>query len=106
MGFDEYQQAASSTALYKDKFYPIASLMVESAELSDLFIKPMLRGDARTIERQDVISEAGDVLWNLAMILKDHGVQKLPSIIYLNFKVVLNVELLKDLEVIVEDYTR
>lgn len=72
--FDEYQQAASSTALYKDKFYPIASLMVESAELSDLFIKPMLRGDARTIERQDVISEAGDVLWNLAMILKDHGV--------------------------------
>lgn len=74
MGFDEYQARAAVTALYKDKFYPIASLMVESAELSDLFIKPMLRGDNRTVERQDVISEAGDVLWNLAMILKDSGV--------------------------------
>ena len=74
MNFDQYQEQASSTALYKDKFYPIASLMVEAAELSDLFIKPMLRGDARKVELQDVISEAGDVLWNLAMILKDHGV--------------------------------
>lgn len=74
MNFDEYQAKAAETALYKDNFYPIASLMVESAELSDLFIKPMLRGDKRTIERQDVISEAGDVLWNLAMILKDRGI--------------------------------
>ena len=72
--FDEYQQAASTTALYKDKFYPIASLMVESAELSDLFIKPMLRGDNRRVERSEVVSEAGDVLWNLAMLLKDYGV--------------------------------
>jgi len=47
MNFDDYQIAAASTALYKDKFYPIASLMVEAAELSDLFIKPMLRGDNR-----------------------------------------------------------
>lgn len=74
MNFDDYQTAAASTALYKDKFYPIASLMVESAELSDLFIKPMLRGDDKKIDRQDIISEAGDVLWNLAMILKDQGV--------------------------------
>jgi len=74
MNFDEYQQAAGKTAEYSDKFYPIASLMVESAELSDLFIKPMLRGDDKKLDRHDIISEAGDVLWNLAMLLKDNGV--------------------------------
>ncbi len=74
MTFDEYQAQAGTTALYKDKFYPIASLMVESAELSDLFIKPMLRGDNKQIDRHDIVSEAGDVLWNLAMLLRDNGV--------------------------------
>jgi len=74
MNFDEYQQAAAKTAQYKNNFYPIASLMVESAELADLFIKPKLRGDDKTIERNQIISEAGDVLWNLAMLLKDEGV--------------------------------
>jgi NTP pyrophosphatase (non-canonical NTP hydrolase) len=74
MKFDDYQKAAAETAQYKDMFYPIASLMVESAELSDLFIKPMLRGDDKNVNRDDVISEAGDVLWNLSMLLKDQGV--------------------------------
>lgn len=74
MTFDEYQARAGTTALYQDKFYPIASLMVESAELSDLFIKPMLRGDNKRIDRHDIVSEAGDVLWNLAMLLRDNGV--------------------------------
>lgn len=74
MTFDEYQARAGTTALYQDKFYPIASLMVESAELSDLFIKPMLRGDKKQIDRHDIVSEAGDVLWNLAMLLRDNGV--------------------------------
>jgi len=74
MNFDEYQIAASKTAQYKDNFYPIASLMVESSELADLFIKPMLRGDDKQISKDQIISEAGDVLWNLAMLLKDQGV--------------------------------
>ena len=74
MDFDAYQKAAAETAQYKDMFYPIASLMVESAELSDLFIKPRLRGDDRKIDRHDIVSEAGDVLWNLAMLLKDNGI--------------------------------
>jgi len=74
MGLNEYQVIAAVTAQYKDKFYPIASLMVEAAELSDLFVKPMLRGDDRVIEREEIIAEAGDVLWNLAMVLRDNGV--------------------------------
>ena len=74
MTFNEYQDRAGVTALYQDKFYPIASLMVESAELSDLFIKPMLRGDKKQIDRHDIVSEAGDVLWNLAMLLRDNGI--------------------------------
>jgi len=74
MTFDQYQARAAVTALYQDDFYPIASLMVESAELSDLFIKPRLRGDDRKIDRHDIVSEAGDVLWNLAMLLRDNGI--------------------------------
>jgi NTP pyrophosphatase (non-canonical NTP hydrolase) len=85
MNFDEYQQAAGETAEYKDKFYPIASLMVESAELSDLFIKPMLRGDNKKLDRYDIISEAGDVLWNLAMLLRDNGVD-LSEVAWYNLK--------------------
>jgi len=85
MNFDEYQQAAGETAEYKDKFYPIASLMVESAELSDLFIKPMLRGDNKKLDRHDIISEAGDVLWNLAMLLRDNGVD-LSEVAWYNLK--------------------
>jgi NTP pyrophosphatase (non-canonical NTP hydrolase) len=74
MTFDQYQAIAATTAQYKDDFYPIASLMVESAELSDLFIKPRLRGDDKRIDKHDIISEAGDVLWNLAMLLRDNGI--------------------------------
>lgn len=74
MDMDEYQKAAAATAQYQNNFYPIASLMVESAELADIFIKPKLRGDDKEIDRDQVISEAGDVLWNLAMLLRDQGV--------------------------------
>ncbi len=71
MYFNAYQLAAAETAQYDDPMYPIVSLMVESAELADLFIKPWLRGDMNDPDRAEVISEAGDVLWNLACLLKD-----------------------------------
>lgn len=74
MHMNSYQLAAVETAIYEDPMYPIASLMVEAAELSDLFIKPYLRGDKEEVKRAEVISEAGDVLWNLACLLKDHDV--------------------------------
>lgn len=73
--FNTYQLEAAATALYQERFYPIASLQVEAGELADLFIKPMLRGDEKPIDREQVVSEAGDVLWNLAMLLKDQGIE-------------------------------
>ena len=73
MTLNEYQIQASKTAVYQEKFYPVASLMVESAELADLFVKPWLRGDDKPIDRDKVMSEAGDVLWNLTAILDECG---------------------------------
>ena len=74
MDFDTYQYEACETAAYEDPLYPVTSLMVESAELADLFIKPWLRGDDKEIDRKEVIAEAGDCLWNLAMILSDQAI--------------------------------
>ena len=71
MYLNDYQLAAAETAQYDDPMYPIASLMVESAELADIFIKPWLRGDMEDPKRTEVVSEAGDVLWNLANLLHD-----------------------------------
>ena len=89
MTFDEYQKIAHETAIYTHRFYPAASLMVESAELADLFLKPQLRGDDKPININKVISEAGDVLWNLSELLyqnelslqdvADYNVKKLAS---------------------------
>lgn len=75
MDIDDYQIEAVKTAMYEDSFYPIASLMVEAAELADVFIKPCLRGDAVDINHKSVLYEAGDVLWNLANICEDAGIR-------------------------------
>ena len=75
MNLNDYQTKAAETAVFKNEFYPIASLMVEAAELADLFIKPMLRGDNTSDGfRSKVVSEAGDVLWNLAVLLRQNGI--------------------------------
>lgn len=75
MTLDDYQSKAGMFAMYQDDMYPVASLMVESAELADLFIKPKLRGDVVTIEKRKVMAEAGDVLWNLSNLLKDNDIK-------------------------------
>ena len=86
MNLDDYQNQAVETAIFKNEFYPIASLMVEAAELADLFVKPMLRGDNTTDGfRSKVVSEAGDVLWNLAVLLRQSGVS-LSEVAEINLK--------------------
>ena len=75
MNFNEYQLLADQTSVFKDRFYPHASLMIESAELCDLFCKPLLRGDDKPISRDEVVSEAGDVLRYLAIILKRENIK-------------------------------
>lgn len=74
MDLNDYQEAATKYAEYNSLMYPISSLMVESAELADLFVKPYLRGDEVELDTAEIISEAGDVLWNLANLLADHDV--------------------------------
>lgn len=74
MTLNDYQLKAHETAIYKEKMYPVTSIMVESAELADLFIKPLLRGDKKPIVREQVLAEAGDVLWNLSCLLLDEGI--------------------------------
>ena len=74
MHMNTYQLEAAEFAQYGEPMYPIASLMVEAAEFADLFVKPWLRGDNVDIDRKQVISEAGDVLWNLSNALYDAGV--------------------------------
>ena|SRR6056297_1316226 len=74
MNMNDYQAKAGEFALYEDQFYPIASLSVEANELMDLFVKPVLRGDDKEINMDELISEAGDVLWNLSCLLEDNGI--------------------------------
>ena len=60
MNFDEYQCVAETFAVFTDEFYPI--------------VKPMLRGDEKEVQREQVVSEAADVLWNLAVMLKRQNI--------------------------------
>lgn len=86
MNLDSYQDKAVETAVFNNEFYPIASLMVEAAELADLFVKPMLRGDSAQPDfRTKVVSEAGDVLWNLAVLLRRNGIN-LSEVAEINIK--------------------
>jgi len=85
MHLNDYQHKAVATAEYDDPMYPICSVMVEAAELADLFIKPWLRGDMDDPNRAEVISEAGDVLWNLANLLKDMEIT-LEEVVQYNIK--------------------
>ena len=73
---NQYQHKAVETAEYKDKMYPMVSLVVEAAELADLFVKPYLRGDngGAKPSTELIMSEAGDVLWNLAVLLSQEGI--------------------------------
>jgi NTP pyrophosphatase (non-canonical NTP hydrolase) len=88
MDFNEYQKLAQQTAIYTDPMYLVTSLMIEAAEAADLFVKPLLRGDDVEIDKVKVVSELGDVLWNLANMAADQGL-KLEDI------AIFNVEKLK-----------
>jgi NTP pyrophosphatase (non-canonical NTP hydrolase) len=68
--------------------YLVTSLMIEAAEAADLFVKLLLRGDDVEIDKVKVVSELGDVLWNLANMAADQGL-KLEDI------AIFNVEKLK-----------
>lgn len=75
MTFEEYIPKAIATAVFIDGRYPSVSLLVESAELLDVFVKPLLRGDNNgKVDRDKLIKEAGDCCWNLAAICHSEGI--------------------------------
>lgn len=72
MNLNDYQEWTSTTAIYKDKNYPLLGLAEETGELLGKFAK--YKRDETEFPREAVIKEAGDVLWMLARILYDHGI--------------------------------
>ena len=78
LSFSTYQQDAVSTAIYPNDFriiYPALGLSGEAGEVAEK-IKKMVRDDGGvlTSERRDALKkELGDVLWYLANIANDAG---------------------------------
>lgn len=81
MGFNEYQQKALSTAIYlnigKCLYYPTLGLTGEAGEVAEK-VKKMYRDDAGILtdaRKQDIKKELGDVLWYVAMVAFECGIQ-------------------------------
>jgi len=78
MTFDEYQKQASKTAIYPDKgkniYYPALGLG-EVGEIQNK-VKKIMRDYGNKITekmKEDLIDEAGDVLWYLSAFAEELG---------------------------------
>ena len=78
MNFNEYQKLARSTAVYPEEHkvvYPALGLCGEAGEDADK-IKKTIRGDSSLDEvTGSIADELGDVLWYLAILADDLGVE-------------------------------
>lgn len=75
LSFNEYQEAARETAIYPEQYrvnYPILGLIGEAGEIANKY-KKVLRDKNETILK-DLPSELGDVLWYIANICSDLGI--------------------------------
>ena len=72
MDFDEYQDMAAETAIYKDVVYPYLGLAEEAGEVCSLMGKSIR--DDTTFNTVDMKKECGDVLWMLSQICTDLGI--------------------------------
>jgi NTP pyrophosphatase (non-canonical NTP hydrolase) len=77
MNLDEYQNKATSTAIYgkEDPMgYCLLGLLGEAGELANKY-KKVLRGDKEFNDelKTEMAKEAGDVMWYLAMTAKELG---------------------------------
>ena len=78
MNFNDYQDQANDTAIYPNEsrlVYPALGLTGEAGEVADK-IKKLIR-DKRTLdaqERIEIAKEVGDVLWYVAAMARDLGV--------------------------------
>ena len=78
MNFNEYKKLARSTAVYPEEHkvvYPALGLCGEAGEVADK-IKKTIRGDSSLDEvTGSIAGELGDVLWYLAILADDLGVE-------------------------------
>jgi NTP pyrophosphatase (non-canonical NTP hydrolase) len=77
LDFSEYQKRARMTADYPQQykiFYPAMGLGAEVGELQNK-IKKLMRGDAfvKGMDKEDLASEMGDILWYVAILSEDLG---------------------------------
>lgn len=79
MNLNDYQRAAYATAIYPEQYrvaYPMLKLMGELGELGEVL-------DYSDIDKNDLIKECGDVMWYVAALCTDLGID-LESIPYEN----------------------
>lgn len=69
--FAAYQEDAAEFAIYKDPMYPVLGLAEEAGEVCGKFAKAVRVG--AEVDRADIAKELGDVLWNVAMIANELG---------------------------------
>jgi NTP pyrophosphatase (non-canonical NTP hydrolase) len=75
MNFGDYQIEAAKTAIYTDRNYPALGLAEESGELLGIIAKAVRdnRGQLTVTDIARLQKEAGDVLWMLAMVCMEYG---------------------------------
>ncbi|HPF95751.1 MAG: nucleoside triphosphate pyrophosphohydrolase family protein [Candidatus Magasanikbacteria bacterium] len=80
MTLNDYQNAATKTALYPESgnnlLYPILGLCGESGELAEK-MKKMIRDDQGVLteeRRQLMVKELGDVLWYVSQVARELGI--------------------------------
>jgi NTP pyrophosphatase (non-canonical NTP hydrolase) len=78
MNINTYQQEAAKTAIYSNKLiYPTLGLTGEAGEIANK-VKKILRDSSGELQdniRQNLIDELGDVLWYVAALATDLGVE-------------------------------
>ena len=86
MRLNEYQAQAMTFRLPSayNKNYPLLNLSGEVGELHSLIAKAMRDGE-KTDHAQNVCKELGDILWMIAAIAEDNGME-LNTIAELNIK--------------------
>lgn len=79
MNFNDYQDQANDTAIYPSNHrlvYPTLGLTGEAGEVADK-VKKIIRDEGGTInhkQRVEIAKEVGDVLWYIAALARDLGI--------------------------------
>lgn len=77
MNLTQYAAEAVKTAMYKDALYPYLGLVGEVGEICNKY-KKVIRDDNNELsdeKRQAILDECGDVMWYIAAIARDRGLE-------------------------------